>query len=166
MADYSCFFFFFFFLMIRRLPRSTLFPYTTLFQSPLGPAALLTLQGRPDDDLRDLDQITYVLGGVPARIEEPGSRNAYLRQPVLEREYLAESLLERIPVAHQIRVLHHRLLELLLDQVWALALLFLLKRFEHTPYLVQNLALVYLRRMRALLDVRRGALAGPTSEDE
>src|SRR2546427_13129468 len=26
-------FFFFFFLMIRRLPRSTLFPYTTLFRS-------------------------------------------------------------------------------------------------------------------------------------
>src|SRR5205807_8706651 len=29
----SNFFFFFFFLMIRRPPRSTLFPYTTLFRS-------------------------------------------------------------------------------------------------------------------------------------
>src|SRR2546430_5003886 len=29
-------FFLFFFLMIRRPPRSTLFPYTTLFRSPLG----------------------------------------------------------------------------------------------------------------------------------
>src|SRR2546427_7636593 len=28
--------FFFFFLMIRRPPRSTLFPYTTLFRSPGG----------------------------------------------------------------------------------------------------------------------------------
>src|SRR5256885_15734582 len=28
-----CFFLFFFFLMIRRPPRSTLFPYTTLFRS-------------------------------------------------------------------------------------------------------------------------------------
>src|SRR3989475_2628724 len=28
---------FFFFLMIRRPPRSTLFPYTTLFRSPLDP---------------------------------------------------------------------------------------------------------------------------------
>src|SRR5256885_3951296 len=28
--------FFFFFLMIRRPPRSTLFPYTTLFRSDLG----------------------------------------------------------------------------------------------------------------------------------
>src|SRR5690349_24824280 len=38
----SCFFFFFF-LMIRRPPRSTLFPYTTLFRSrrprALAPAA-------------------------------------------------------------------------------------------------------------------------------
>src|SRR2546421_7629297 len=41
---FSCCFFntvsrifrFFFFLMIRRPPRSTLFPYTTLFRSPLG----------------------------------------------------------------------------------------------------------------------------------
>src|SRR2546421_12005500 len=29
----SCLFFLFFFLMIRRPPRSTLFPYTTLFRS-------------------------------------------------------------------------------------------------------------------------------------
>src|SRR2546422_6758141 len=28
---------FFFFLMIRRPPRSTLFPYTTLFRSRIGP---------------------------------------------------------------------------------------------------------------------------------
>src|SRR6266536_5521692 len=33
-ASPLCFFSFFFFLMIRRPPRSTLFPYTTLFRSP------------------------------------------------------------------------------------------------------------------------------------
>src|SRR2546427_6881246 len=32
-----CFFFLFFFLMIRRPPRSTLFPYTTLFRTLVGP---------------------------------------------------------------------------------------------------------------------------------
>src|SRR5476651_2831633 len=31
---------FFFFLMIRRPPRSTLFPYTTLFRSPHPPSGL------------------------------------------------------------------------------------------------------------------------------
>src|SRR5438309_7730985 len=41
---------FFFFLMIRRPPRSTLFPYTTLFRShPAGPAA-----GGDDVERRDL----------------------------------------------------------------------------------------------------------------
>src|SRR5436309_14505101 len=36
---------FFFFLLIRRPPRSTLFPYTTLFRSPIFYAA--TGSGRP-----------------------------------------------------------------------------------------------------------------------
>src|ERR1041385_9378069 len=35
-ASASIFLCFFFFLMIRRPPRSTLFPYTTLFRSGLG----------------------------------------------------------------------------------------------------------------------------------
>src|SRR6266849_9743033 len=35
----SLFCYFFFFLMIRRPPRSTLFPYTTLFRSRLWPPA-------------------------------------------------------------------------------------------------------------------------------
>src|SRR5882762_12012762 len=35
-----CYCLFFFFLMIRRPPRSTLFPYTTLFRSPSDSTAL------------------------------------------------------------------------------------------------------------------------------
>src|SRR5216683_6487138 len=35
--------FFFFFLMIRRPPRSTLFPYTTLFRSPASGVARRSL---------------------------------------------------------------------------------------------------------------------------
>ena len=35
--------FFVFFLMIRRPPRSTLFPYTTLFRSPSQAGALCTV---------------------------------------------------------------------------------------------------------------------------
>src|SRR2546430_10264839 len=41
-CHWTLWFYFFFFLMIRRPPRSTLFPYTTLFRSPVrdthGPA--------------------------------------------------------------------------------------------------------------------------------
>src|SRR3989454_10467775 len=42
---------FFFFLMIRRPPRSTLFPYTTLFRSGLDPAEVQKVA----DDLAKLD---------------------------------------------------------------------------------------------------------------
>src|SRR2546422_5388908 len=42
---------FFFFLMIRRPPRSTLFPYTTLFRSPVGGRGG-SLDRQQDDRLR------------------------------------------------------------------------------------------------------------------
>src|SRR6266508_3902314 len=41
-----CLFLFFFFLMIRRPPRSTLFPYTTLFRSPGTAGRGLSLETR------------------------------------------------------------------------------------------------------------------------
>src|SRR6266704_4304333 len=43
----STFVFLFFFLMIRRPPRSTLFPYTTLFRSCGGPRAPGCDDGHP-----------------------------------------------------------------------------------------------------------------------
>src|SRR2546430_17557939 len=42
---FSFYFLFFFFLMIRRPPRSTLFPYTTLFRSMPMPQRRLGVQG-------------------------------------------------------------------------------------------------------------------------
>src|SRR5438034_6858150 len=36
LAEHGYFLYFLFFLMIRRPPRSTLFPYTTLFRSGIG----------------------------------------------------------------------------------------------------------------------------------
>src|SRR2546427_11388774 len=51
--------FFFFFLMIRRPPRSTLFPYTTLFRS-LAVAKELS-DARPDDVVAALDAIDLAL---------------------------------------------------------------------------------------------------------
>src|SRR5437588_4998576 len=47
--------FFFFFLMIRRPPRSTLFPYTTLFRSPPPARGDADAHGGPDPD-RDPDE--------------------------------------------------------------------------------------------------------------
>src|SRR5437773_11699673 len=58
--------FFFFFLMIRRPPRSTLFPYTTLFRS------LCLRSSCCQDSMRQILEIDHqvVAGGVVAR--EPG----------------------------------------------------------------------------------------------
>src|SRR2546430_12412820 len=51
-GGWPCWCLFFFFLMIRRPPRSTLFPYTTLFRShsvgPHASARRTVAPGRPD----------------------------------------------------------------------------------------------------------------------
>src|SRR5688572_31872600 len=65
----ECYSLFFFFLMIRRPPRSTLFPYTTLFRSRAQPAAAaaglqLSVRARPPD--RD--------GAVPADRDRKSTR--------------------------------------------------------------------------------------------
>src|SRR6266446_818503 len=52
-TSFSLFLFFFFFLMIRRPPRSTLFPYTTLFRSRLPPMPALDA-GRGPEQARAL----------------------------------------------------------------------------------------------------------------
>src|SRR5437879_13759728 len=45
---------FFFFLMIRRPPRSTLFPYTTLFRSMVIGDILISLEGKPITQLENV----------------------------------------------------------------------------------------------------------------
>src|SRR2546430_3736860 len=55
--------FFFFFLMIRRPPRSTLFPYTTLFRS--GPAKL-HLRVKSDWSLKTLYDVIARIPGAAA----------------------------------------------------------------------------------------------------
>src|SRR3989441_3045246 len=54
----------FFFLMIRRPPRSTLFPYTTLFRSHLGAAHLQELLRRFGDRV-DVAVAAYNAGVSP-----------------------------------------------------------------------------------------------------
>src|SRR5258707_11843319 len=49
--SYVCFLLFFFFLMIRRPPRSTLFPYTTLFRSQKMLSGKTNMAGRKNVDL-------------------------------------------------------------------------------------------------------------------
>src|SRR2546422_4515270 len=72
MCSYLCFFFFF--LMIRRPPRSTLFPYTTLFRSPrsrLPPSK----RGRSRPRLPRRRADSALLPTLP----HPGGRDGFLR---------------------------------------------------------------------------------------
>src|SRR4030067_2011887 len=66
-----CAFLFFFFLMIRRPPRSTLFPYTTLFRSrPCGPRGCRAATGtrpkpsspaRSEEHTSELQSLAYLV---------------------------------------------------------------------------------------------------------
>src|SRR5712664_4865286 len=70
-SSFICFCTFFFFLMIRRPPRSTLFPYTTLFRSPAarsptcrrpGPWTTACAEDRKSTRLNSShDQISYAV---------------------------------------------------------------------------------------------------------
>src|SRR5437868_15391000 len=66
LSVFLCSFCFFFFLMIRRPPRSTLFPYTTLFRSVRQNSKRLVDRGRR----RSSPFRTEALGGPWGRSEE------------------------------------------------------------------------------------------------
>src|SRR3712207_8249985 len=73
--------------MIRRPPRSTLFPYTTLFRSfralkELGITTVIDLQAKPEPEERDV----LAAGGNPSRSEEHTSE-------LQSRQYLVCRLL-------------------------------------------------------------------------
>src|SRR2546426_5111110 len=77
-----CSLFFFFFLMIRRPPRSTLFPYTTLFRS----------SPRSEPGRADRDRGRPV-GPVPATsvvVTRPGHRSAGPNRPGRSEEHTSE----------------------------------------------------------------------------
>src|SRR2546422_5928842 len=67
--------------MIRRPPRSTLFPYTTLFRSTVSDQALLTAIGAAAETLADRATVTRMVG----RLREP-------RVAPAEREALVAAL--------------------------------------------------------------------------
>src|SRR5256885_11095750 len=83
--------FLFFFLMIRRPPRSTLFPYTTLFRSPPTARQLR----RPDpavhfrESLRPGPRPRYAVGR-PRREPVPGVRVRGHRRPERSEEHTSE----------------------------------------------------------------------------
>src|SRR3989442_6471844 len=74
---------FFFFLMIRRPPRSTLFPYTTLFRSPAGDGFLV---------LERLRKIAPLAGG-ESQVEQDEVRSEEHTSELQSRPHLVCRLL-------------------------------------------------------------------------
>src|SRR5258707_2589687 len=79
--------FLFFFLMIRRPPRSTLFPYTTLFRSLPGMDGLTIIEALRHEGMRTPVLVLSALGAVDDRVR--GLRaggDDYLTKPFADRK--------------------------------------------------------------------------------
>src|SRR2546429_919042 len=118
MSDASFQFLFFFFLMIRRPPRSTLFPYTTLFRS--HPLLRLALSPRR----KTKSGIRLEFSALQRRIGFAGARQFRLRLQPRARPLGRQRL--RLPRRHRAELRGH----------------FLQRSEEHTSELQSRLHLV------------------------
>src|SRR3712207_9452188 len=82
----------FFFLMIRRPPRSTLFPYTTLFRSSAADYAHAVTPGGGAHALEGLDVAPQV-GSIPPDVELSAIRSEEHTSELQSRQYLVCRLL-------------------------------------------------------------------------
>src|SRR3712207_7555671 len=90
-------FIFFFFLMIRRPPRSTLFPYTTLFRSRRGRSlrgrSLPVLAFSPSPPAPTLPAISWAIVRCSFRVGRVFSRSEEHTSELQSRQYLVCRLL-------------------------------------------------------------------------
>src|SRR2546422_8095123 len=102
---------FFFFLMIRRPPRSTLFPYTTLFRSDLGEAhASLSDGQRALVDRYVAAFERYDVGALTALLTEDARRSEEHTSELQSRLHLVCRLLleKKKHITEQARLSHDR----------------------------------------------------------
>src|SRR3712207_8930148 len=97
-----------FFLMIRRPPRSTLFPYTTLFRSRMRPVAVIgagktPFGAFPDRDLRSLaveagEKCLRNANATPAQRSEEHTSELQSRQYLVCRLLLEKKQYSTLPL--------------------------------------------------------------------
>src|SRR2546422_8495638 len=75
-------FFVFFFLMIRRPPRSTLFPYTTLFRSTRDDVEGLRSHGFDDRAVHDAVQVVAYFNYIDRKSTRLNSSHGYISYAV------------------------------------------------------------------------------------
>src|SRR3989475_13132438 len=97
----------FFFLMIRRPPRSTLFPYTTLFRSDLDPG-----EGVTWPMLQEAAQLTRVMLaelGLECWLKTSGGKGLHVVVPITpKRDYTEVKAFSQGVVKHIARVIPDR----------------------------------------------------------
>src|SRR6266404_7944793 len=92
--SFSFFCFFFFFLMIRRPPRSTLFPYTTLFRSgacaeletPRAVGPRRPAGARSEEHTSELQSLAYLVCRLLLEKKKKNNQPRYL--PPRKQEYI------------------------------------------------------------------------------
>src|SRR5438445_5883467 len=110
-----CFFLFFFFLVTRRPPRSTLFPYTTLFRSELG------AQGRGQDTRPGIAVLPFDNSGTAmpdrksTRLNSSHANISYAvfclkkkKKKAIENHQTDTDRARRSTITHQSRSTHHQ----------------------------------------------------------
>src|SRR3712207_585875 len=91
--------------MIRRPPRSTLFPYTTLFRSTTTVAAVAAYGGAAVE----LDEVAFFQARVALRVDADPDPGADCRQDPVVRVVLVARIFYRRPRdAHDVAVPHIR----------------------------------------------------------
>src|SRR3712207_8773602 len=85
--------FYFFFLMIRRPPRSTLFPYTTLFRSPRRGKGRKPLAEAPIHNAVPLASVEFDTSEILLHPDEIGRRSEEHTSELQSRQYLVCRLL-------------------------------------------------------------------------
>src|SRR6266536_6606461 len=92
----------FFFLMIRRPPRSTLFPYTTLFRSRAAARQSHEAQFRPEPGPAERRRGRGIYAAVPAGDGDSRMRNVVVTDPPrADAELVAERAAYGVATAHE-----------------------------------------------------------------
>src|SRR2546422_6584989 len=108
--------FLFFFLMIRRPPRSTLFPYTTLFRSVLGEEVTFNIRTIPSVPLRLLrpvpflevrGEVYYPIAALDRKSTRLNSSHGYISYAVFCLKKKKKKVLSTTTAAHIVRCSDH-----------------------------------------------------------
>src|SRR5579859_3738003 len=135
-----------------------------IVRPPLRAPAFAALQGTAHDNLRDLEHVADVAGGVPAGVVQAGALDMQVAGALLQGHDLRQALAEALGGAGNHRALLHRRLQLLAEQIGILGA-GRLKRGQQRGRFLAHLRFVQLGGRRGPGILGR-PLPGPLAEDQ